>query len=86
MFDTNALMKISRVQFMDFVSKGINSGVYTVNEARKEMNMSPRLNGDLTQLPVNAYFLDEQGNIILPSQQNVEKEVVKEEDVNIEEE
>ena len=86
MFDTNALMKISRVQFMDFVSKGINSGVYTVNEARKEMNMSPRLNGDLTQLPVNAYFLDEQGNIILPSQQNVEQEEVKQEDVNIDNE
>ena len=88
MFDTNALMKISRVQFMDFVSKGINSGVYTVNEARKEMNMSPRLNGDLTQLPVNAYFLDEQGNIILPSQQNqnIEQEVEQQEDVNTEEE
>ena len=72
MFDTNALMKISKSQFMDFLSKGVNSGIYTLNEARKEMNLSPRENGDLSQLPVNSYFLDAEGNIILPSQQDAD--------------
>lgn len=80
MFDTNALMKISKSQFMDFLSKGVNSGIYTLNEARKEMNLSPRENGDLSQLPVNSYFLDEEGNIILPSQQNENIEVEENKD------
>lgn len=82
-FDTNALMKISKVQFMDFLSKGINSGIYTINEARREMNLFARENGNLSLLPVNSYMLDEFGNIILPSQQ-VETEDNKEEN-NLEE-
>ena len=79
MFDTNALMKISKSQFMDFLSKGVNSGIYTLNEARKEMNLSPRENGDLSQLPVNSYFLDAEGNIILPSQQDADLDEQQEE-------
>lgn len=77
-FDTDALMKISRNEYMNYLSKGIQAGIFTINEARKDMNLTAREGGDLSELPVNMYFLNENGEIILPSQQIIEEDVEEE--------
>ncbi|MBP3707101.1 MAG: phage portal protein [Clostridia bacterium] len=88
-FDTSQILKISAQELADYLKSLVNSGLMTYNEARKQLGLQRRENGDLTQLPVNCYFLTEDGEIILPSvnqgQEITEEQVKIKEDNNEEE-
>ena len=58
-FDTRRLLRGDFKNRMEGLSKGVNSGIYTPNEAREAEGLNPVEGGDILRVPVNTAPIDD---------------------------
>lgn len=57
-FNTTALIRNDSSALSNYITKMLSWGVYTINEARLQLNLPPVENGDKTLVPVNIMTLE----------------------------
>lgn len=63
-FKTSEMLKVSQEQKINYLSNGIESGIYTINEARAELNLERKEGSDILLIPSNLAILSEDGKLI----------------------
>ena len=67
-FDVNELMKMTLDKTIAFAGQGLEKGIFTINEARKVMDLDPFAeSGDKLILSLGGVFMDENGEISVPN-------------------
>lgn len=66
-FDISELMKMTLDKMMNFAATGLEKGVFTINEARKIMDLDPIDNADKLLLSLGGVLMDKDGNLEIPN-------------------